>query len=234
MYFIIDDLLPQYLKILTTTKVLAFVVRVLILFFAFAELTRTFSFLLIYLIGNLQMLLDCLALIQKQTALLTLSSQFKSPFHIYARVRLILRITSNSQGVSTAALMWAGLVLSVCVNFACLKLHSIIPMPLFLVFPTISILIPTIVAETLPDAINCFEKSRELIKNWGTRTMTRKVNNAFYLKKVRSLRPLKLYAKVPGYNLFLLKKSTQATYYSIIIIYTVNGLISFKSDSLKS
>lgn len=159
---------------------------------------------------------------------------------LYVGLGIGIGFTSRVQGPTTATLMALAHMLAAVCTIAMIRMWDIIPMPLYLIFPTIAICVPTFVLTLLPRACNCYETSAKLLRTWrdvtawddGVKRGQFGGRGTFgsreRVRTTAALRPYKLYASVAGVTLYVLKKSTKTTFLYSCMDTTVNGLVSFK------
>lgn len=124
-----------------------------------------------------------------------------------------------------AVLMGAGFLLNISFNYVTLKLYHVVPMPMYLWFPTVSVLIPILIAILLPMMINVYEGSVQVQNLWGWHSG--KSRDLKYLRRrLLGARPLRMTTGIGGVNFYFFKQSTKVTFYSAIIDYTINALLS--------
>lgn len=146
---------------------------------------------------------------------------FKSHLQQEIVVLLFYDIFSNI----AACLMGAGFLLNIALNYVTIKLHHVVPMPMYLWFPTVSVLIPILIGILLPMMINVYENSKEAQNEWKWHSS--KSSDLKYLqRRLKGTRPLRMQAGIGGYNLYFFKQSTKVTFYTAIIDYTINALLS--------
>jgi len=104
-------------------------------------------------------------------------------------------------------------------NVATVKYFGTIPMPFFLVMPTLSLFVVIIVASIFPPASDVYEGSVEFLKRvqWSKLVNT---NEKDYRRMVRAARPLRM-----DLGLFFAKRSTKTTYFCSCLDNTVNVLL---------
>ncbi|OXA48194.1 hypothetical protein Fcan01_17203 [Folsomia candida] len=136
-----------------------------------------------------------------------------------------LAIGNNFVSPAVSGTMFFGLVLSVLFNFASLKLYSRIPMTLFPLFPAVAAFILVIIDVMLPMLIDVFKNCKSLEAKW--RNILGLIEDKKYLKrKLQSLRTPRVYAGTVNYNFYSCKSSTKATYFGIILNYTITSALS--------
>jgi hypothetical protein len=137
-------------------------------------------------------------------------------------------------GFIIGAFMLTGWILSVLFNFATLKMHHIIPMPLYLYFPSISILIPITIHFMLKMGIDVHTISHEMVvKRWG-RVVCISGNKKYVRRRIKATKVLRVHGGFLGFKVYDLTKSTKATYYEAILIYTINALLAIDTSHMQA
>jgi hypothetical protein len=100
-------------------------------------------------------------------------------------------------------------------------------MPLFLLFPTVAVIVPILTHLELPDAIMIFEGTSKILRNWKFLTsMYPSSQRKYYLRKLKAIRPSRFHASLAGFNLYKLKHCTKSTYYFTTLKNTIDALVS--------
>lgn len=223
--FVINDNLPESWKNQFQVQAIAIFVRVFIMLCGCLDACRTFPLLFILLMIGLQMILQILLILAVESRRMIMMSNFKLHLDNYIKLCLNISTFRDFQGEATAILIWTGSVLWVTVNFVSMKLYSVLPLFLYFFFFVLAIVCPVIVSQTLPYATNCHDHSKKLLWSWKISTVTG-TNKKYLLRKIASLQPVRLCASIAGFNLFVVQNSTKSTYYNVIILYTINAVIS--------
>lgn len=85
----------------------------------------------------------------------------------YLRLEIIACLFYQMLSSFIAALMAVGFILSITFNFVSIKMVGIIPMPFYLFFPSVAILIPVIIDFLLPMAISVHEDCLCMQNKWA-------------------------------------------------------------------
>lgn len=120
--------------------------------------------------------------------------------------------------------MGLGLNLSVLFNFMSIKMYGIAPMPLYLYFPSMAILILSIIDVLLPLGIRIHEMSVSLKWKWG-RYLGHPVDREYICRKMRALQPLCINCGLTGFKFFKLSKSTKVWFYEQLLTNTITALL---------
>jgi hypothetical protein len=113
-------------------------------------------------------------------------------------------------------------------------MHHIIPMPLYLYFPSVSILIPITIHFMLPMGIDVHTIAHEMVvKRWG-RELCRRGANKYVLRRIKATRVIRVHGGFLGFKVYDLTKTTKATYYEAILIYTINALLAIDTSHMQA
>ncbi|OXA38386.1 hypothetical protein Fcan01_26808 [Folsomia candida] len=145
----------------------------------------------------------------------------------YLKLEIILQLYYQMSSTCVSTLMGVGLMLEVVVNFATLKMTHVIPMPLYLVCPSLAVLIPAIIHLLLPMAVDIHGKTGQVIKKWKRHAVI-SLDKKYLTRRLRSTRPLRFSAGLFGFNFYNIVRNTKATYYGAIIYYSITALLSVK------
>lgn len=143
------------------------------------------------------------------------------------------------QSSLTLFTMGMGLSLGIFLIAFTFTLHTILPFYLYWYCPAVSLTIVLIVNLTLPLTHKALDESQALLKIWPT--IAHNAGGKWFSnnerktlgKKLKFLRPLRLYAGVGRHTLFLLKKSTKRTFYWVMIEQAVNIIIGMNWELFK-
>ncbi|OXA49359.1 hypothetical protein Fcan01_15641 [Folsomia candida] len=145
----------------------------------------------------------------------------------YLKLEIVLQLYYQMSSTCASTLMGVGLMLEVVVNFITLKMIHIIPMPLYLVCPSLAILIPAIIHLLLPMAVDIHGKTGKVIEKWRRHAVI-SLDKKYLTRRLRSTKPLKFSAGLFGFNFYPIVRNTKATYYGAIIYYSTTALLSVK------
>jgi hypothetical protein len=227
---------PIYLllKVLSLTPTPGNVPSFLFLLFRLALISpliyavaRSISFVMIWSILILEMLLHCIELSRKKVSVNWTSSfkSFQKHLHLYQMLNLI--VFSYVGVFSTPfviAIMSTGLLLEIASVFAIIRLQA--SWPMYGAFVILAILIPLLADAELPEAIRIFDNTEATLRKWKLKLTLVRGDKRYYLKKIASLRPCSMYAGLGDVIFFPLRKSTKTTYYALMIYYVINALIT--------
>ncbi len=172
---------------------------------------------------------NCIAVHSKSSVLY--KDQISQIFSKYAELDIIFKICHNY--IITICFFGFGaiFVLDVICNFVTIKLVHVVPMPFYLYFPSVSILIPIIVTILLPILVQIYENSDKLRVKWGQNIHHgSSVSEMKYLKRrLRAINVVRIYGGLFGFSLWEMNNSTKTAYLFEMVNYTVNALLSIPS-----
>lgn len=137
----------------------------------------------------------------------------------------MLRHTNDFFANIAAILMGSAIILSVLFNFMSIKLYSVIPMPLYLFFPSVAVLIPVIADTLMPLSIRVNEKAQNLKEKWS-RNFVHSAGRKYLRRKLMGINPLHILCGIGGFNFLKLIKSTKAWFYAQILNYSISALLT--------
>jgi hypothetical protein len=141
----------------------------------------------------------------------------RSIFLMHIRTRKLVESASEAYYYLFPSMLLFGLTIFVLTNYATIKMHSTIPMPFYLLMPTLSIFAVIMISILFPNASHVHESSLEFL-----RSINLIVGGSKYWRKVwRAQRPLSIFAG----PFFPAKRSTKTTFFYQCIDFTVNGLM---------
>jgi hypothetical protein len=115
------------------------------------------------------------------------------------------------------SLLLFGVIIFVLSNYATIKMHNTIPMPFYLVMPSMSIFTVIMISILFPNASDVHESSVEFL-----RSVNLIVGRSKYWRKVwRAQKPLGITAG----PFFFAKRSTKTTFFYQCIDFTITGLM---------
>lgn len=131
-------------------------------------------------------------------------------------------------GEIVASFMFMSLVACVSFNFVTVKVRNTVPMPFYLYFPSISVMIPIELQIMLQTGIDVFEESKQMCTRWKA-LLECCPDRKFLRRKLQAMRPIGLYGSISSFKLYWLKKSVKPAYYSVVVGYTITALLSMEN-----
>jgi hypothetical protein len=197
-------------------------------------ISRSVSFGMILVILSLKILLNCIALSDREISMIWNSSNshvhFQKCVNLYQSLNLIvfgyIGVFSSPFAI---AIVSYGLALEIAAVFTIICLQDLIHVswPTYGCTVIIAIIIPLLADAELPKAIRIFDKTEAILGKWKLKmTLAVRGNRRYYFKKIKSLRPCSIYAGLGDVLFFSLRRSTKTTYYGLMVYYVINTLIS--------
>ncbi|OXA42867.1 hypothetical protein Fcan01_22392 [Folsomia candida] len=146
----------------------------------------------------------------------------------YTQLNLIMTLLYDFFATTTAVMMSTTGVWCVLLNFATIKMYSSVSMPYFALIPVSAIAAHLAVGVLTPIVVEVYEGSQPILARWELQLAPfSKVGEVKWMKKrLRALRLLKVFFGLFGVNFFFLQESTRGSYYSAIVDYTINAMLS--------
>jgi hypothetical protein len=197
-------------------------------------MARSLSFVMLWAIVVLKMLLHCIEMSRKKVSVIWTSQNifksFQKNLNLYQSLNLIV---FGYVGVFSCplavAILSSGLGLEIIAVFAIIRLQVLIQVswPIYVALVIFAIVIPLLADAELPEAIRIFDNTEKILRKWKLKmTVGVRGNKRYYFKTIAALRPCSMYAGLGDVVFFPLRKSTKITYYALMIYYIVEALIS--------
>ncbi|OXA53335.1 hypothetical protein Fcan01_11614, partial [Folsomia candida] len=113
----------------------------------------------------------------------------------HAILQIVLQSIENAVSSLIAIIMLAGFLLSILFNFTTIKMYHVTPMPLYLFFPAVGILIPMIIQVMLPMLIDVYEGEVVLHRRWRCALWLRRGNIKYLKRRLTGVKVLRMYAE---------------------------------------
>ncbi len=151
----------------------------------------------------------------------------------YMKLRYVSQIGKESAQNLAGILMGVGFVICICGNWVSIFGWRFIPFEVNIAMCLITVVVYLCIHETLPRAIKCHEYSKMLVKTWDYKYMKLQIqsgkctanSNNMYIKSWRKTckaqQPITLYFFTTKF-----KRETNVNFYSNIVNYTVDMLLS--------
>jgi len=147
--------------------------------------------------------------------------------HLSKSMMCLYRVVDGVIEYMAGLLMLFGLFYFTAVNFITLKGHGIIPVPLYYMFPSVNILIPFLINNTLLPAISIGDRAEESLRKWKVKVKASNGTNNYRLaKQIRGMLPLRISVGIFNYRFYVIRMSTFKTYYNKINEFTFHALLS--------
>lgn len=123
--------------------------------------------------------------------------------------------------------IFVGMTICAVTNFATVKAYDVLPLPIYLVFPIMSLTNLVLVNVTLPYAHIIYERTREFLKNCTFSAVRRGGIAGKYMRcKLRGMRPFVFYARFGSIKILKFTKEKRMEYFESVISITVTLLLS--------
>jgi hypothetical protein len=203
---------------------------------AIVEAFRALPLILIFLVIPIQLYLRCYTLLEdfqvRQNALAD-SRKFRILFFKYDQFRVLNNEAQPYIGLQVSFLLFAGIALSVLANFSTVRAFHVFPWYLYLITPSLAIIILLLIQLLLPFGINVHTNSESLLRQWKSDPIHAK--GKYLRRKLKSLRSLRWYAGLMGfyeYNFFMIQQSFKTAYYAVILGYTIDFIMLVPASAL--
>lgn len=100
-------------------------------------------------------------------------------------------------------------------------MHDTVPMPLYLVGPSLAVTTLISIKVILPLGINVYEVAN-LVKQGYQKNLHLSGDIRHMKRRERAIRVLRLYGGLGQFDMYPLKRSTKSTYFNNILNYTIN------------
>jgi hypothetical protein len=148
-------------------------------------------------------------------------------FRKYEELSIALNLC-HSYNINTCFFtMCASFSVGVVCNFVTLKLYSVIPLPFYFFFPSISAIIIVLCPMMIPMVVDIYENANKLHVKWARGAHHCSVGEMKYLtRKLKSMRVVGIYGGMYRYNFYLMNNSTKASFFFEMVNSTINALLS--------
>jgi hypothetical protein len=155
-------------------------------------------------------------------------SEFRDLYLLYTRLIIITQKIDNFVTPATTGLLSGSFCLLILSNLVTIRLSSVVPMPFFMVFPTLSLVVPLAHCLMFPQAVRVFEDGSLILMQWKflLPLLGPGVARAYRVKRLRALKPCRLHAGLGIAKFFYYKRSTFLNFCGLCLYYTVNALLS--------
>lgn len=197
----------------------------------------TLKMVLISFMSRLKIQLNIFSLLLKHAKIiLSQRIRFVPRIEFLVKIHLSLQIAGQQvapfQELGTIALMLVGQLIFVFSNFATLRFYNVLPLAAYQFYPSVSIVVGTIVSLTLPVAQKLAEDSKEVLRILDASVVVGGSNGRLIAlkRKIRSTQPHKLNAAFGGVKLFL-NRETKREYFQTGINNTINLLLGVEGTA---
>lgn len=145
---------------------------------------------------------------------------------IYSVLEICLILSFDVINSCILVLMGFAFVFCVAANFISIKMYDTVPMPLYLYFPSISVLMPGMIKILLPMAIKIYEGAKVLNGKWKVLASFCKEDVKYLRRKLRATKILQVYGGIFGFRFYHCRNSTMSDYAYVIMDYTISALFA--------
>lgn len=147
----------------------------------------------------------------------------------YAALRIIILIAEIEIGTIISTFMGIGMMLCIVFNYGSINLQTILPMSIYVYCPVLAIIVPGAIKVMLPMIVDIYENGKLFVESWKY-LLAKTEKKKYLVRRVRCTNILCLYAEMFGFRIYMLQKSTKATYYYAIFDFTCTALLSIDSN----
>lgn len=195
-------------------------------FLPLLQICRLFPFLNCLVCLTTKLLLDAIHTLDTWAFLIRFSRP-RADLQVrrYLELAVTVQVAYAILATIVALLMGLGLILCILFNFVSIKLYNVVPMPLYLCFPPVAVVIPLIIDTLLPFGISVNDKADKLKIKWG-RKLVSSSDLKYIRRRVLAINPLHIPCGILGFKFFKLTKSIKVWFYDQILNYTITALLS--------
>lgn len=168
--------------------------------------------------------LDCIAHIGRRVGNI---SHFRKGDNLLAKhkgLEIILAMGDDMFCLVSCS-MALGSAVAVLFNFVSLKMYDLIPMPIYLFFPSVAVLNYCHMAILLPIVIYVYENDKKIVQQWNY-FCHRSANVKLLRRQVKATKVLRMYGGLLGYRLYQLRKEVKPRYFYETVYYTITAMFS--------
>lgn len=200
--------------------------RIVLTFIPFLFGCRTICLIICLSTTMAHLLLACVFIIASTVQRISILRSATSILHKHKALEIIMVMSDEIVSFEALGFMGLGLVLGVLFNFVSLKLYHTIPMPLFLYFPSVSVLIICVILVMLPLLINFYENDVQIHAQWRYYCYCRRSNFKIITRLLKATKVVRFNAGIPGFKVYELKKGVKPIYLFTLVNYTITALLS--------
>ncbi|OXA49170.1 hypothetical protein Fcan01_15625 [Folsomia candida] len=153
---------------------------------------------------------------------------------LYTHLAVLALQPEKQMATQAFFLMSSGLFFCAGLNFATIRFLDFgIPPLYYAIFPFFATLLIMIILSLLPVAIDVYEKSKNILQTWTHSIPGGRKANGWMRKKLKSMRPLRVYAGISGFYFYKLDATVFTTYCMSIQDWTLNLLMTFHPSAEK-
>ncbi len=207
-------------------RCIAFIFRVMCAIICVAEACRFFAILFCMLIYTLELVVRCIEVISNVHLKRKSVCNSQSFSKWYSALQIAHKVLYPSLCSLFALILGDGFIIILFCNIATIRAYAILPIEVYWLMPTVSILFSFFVAFALPFAVRVYKASEKMV-------LSRKVELSYHWhlvtaakrklekRETASMRPILI--SCGGF--FDLEKGAESTYFNLIFARTVDGLL---------
>jgi hypothetical protein len=199
------------------------------------QICRTLSMIICFTTMLAHLTLACIEILSHNSRTIASISYARLNAYLanYHALEIILLTAYDYIGNVIGSLMLIGFFLAVVFNFASLKMYPVIPMPLYLYFPSVSVLIPFTIHFMLKMGIDYHGNTENMVAIKWNRVVGQSCDRKYARRRIRATRILRVHGSILGFKIYDLTKSVRVEFYKAIQDYTINALLSIDTSHMK-
>lgn len=143
------------------------------------------------------------------------------------RLNIIQNISKNYIGSVIASSLGIYAIVIIFSNFCTVELIYLIPLPIYMVFPVMAFSFPIALGVALSQAIQIHEKSKKLLYDLKVKANSMSnLGRKYHERNLKAIKELSICPGINEYELCIIKKSSNLTYFAAILNYTITAVIS--------
>lgn len=206
------------------------IIRLTLLFLSATEVVRMICISIVIFIVCIKVLTDLF----KTLLLIHNNLEQQKVIELWKHTEIVIKILKPATDIMIAIVLGICFVISVLTNFCTIKLGSVVPMYIYVLFPHIAIVVMGVFTLAISQTSKLYNYSSELL--WQLKISSRGrwdiKGRKCHSKLLKSFQPLAVCAGINGYQLFVSKQSLMLTYCYAVVDYTITALLSIPVEKL--
>lgn len=153
-YYILEELFPTENMISNLIKL---VVRIIVLQWAVVEAARSLLIMFLPAVSIFNLVISCINIISRQ-------NPNEETLVLYSRLQCVVQFAFEGVREGAGILMGTGFLLGVLGTWTIVKGWQLLPLPLYCILSVLTVVIYTVVWQTLPRICNCNRSSYKMLK----------------------------------------------------------------------
>jgi len=224
IYTVIRELIFQYEKRETATRLIIEFCRVYLTSFYLVEGFRLVSLISLSFITAIDTIQNLCQLVNEKLEYYSCHNplwvNIRWNLLCYNKLVLCVNVLQLVE-IIALLLMGAGLIMLVLWNFIIIRMYDFFPFSIWCCFPVLDVIVIGVIQLTIPQCVTF----ANLAAKWKAHLILTadKRRSPYERKRTRAMYPLRVNVGIPGYiNLFSFGKSTKVSYYGAILCHTIN------------